>query len=128
MQGLYIALIYMIEKLGYLSYDEFTYLLPLCKTKYDVKKMIENIKANRMGLNINEIIKMKIFEMNNYLEELAVKNSNRANELGIENMKLKNRIDKAIEYMNNTYDISDLKELFEHYNNIEKILKGEENE
>ena len=66
--------------------------------------------------------------MNNYLEELAVKNSNRANELGIENMKLKNRIDKAIEYMNNTYDISDLKELFEHYNNIEKILKGEENE
>ena len=66
----FIALIYMIEKLGYLSYDEFTYLLPLCKTKYDVKKMIENIKANRMGLNINEIIKMKIFEMNNYLEAL----------------------------------------------------------
>ena len=64
----FIALIYMIEKLGYLSYDEFTYLLPLCKNKYDVRKMVENIKANRIGLNIDEIIKMKIFEMNNYLE------------------------------------------------------------
>ena len=64
----FIALIYMIEKLGYLSYDEFTYLLPLCKNKYDVKKMVENIKANRIGLDIDEIIKMKIFEMNNYLE------------------------------------------------------------
>lgn len=64
----FIALIYMIEKLGYISYDEFTYLLPLCKNKYDVKKMVENIKANRIGLDIDEIIKMKIFEMNNYLE------------------------------------------------------------
>lgn len=34
----FIALIYMIEKLGYLSYEEFAYLLPLCKNKYDVKK------------------------------------------------------------------------------------------
>lgn len=64
----FIALVYMIEKLDYLSYEEFTYLLPLCKNKYDVKKMVENIKANRMGLDINEIIKMKIFEMKNYLE------------------------------------------------------------
>ena len=64
----FIALVYMIEKLDYLSYEEFTYLLSLCKNKYDVKKMVENIKANRMGLDINEIIKMKIFEMKNYLE------------------------------------------------------------
>lgn len=64
----FIALIYMVEKLDYLSYEEFTYLLPLCKNKYDVKKMVENIKANRMGLDIDEIIKMKIFEMNNYLQ------------------------------------------------------------
>ena len=63
--------------------------------------------------------------MNSFLEEVAVQNSNRANELGMENKKLQERINKAIEYMNNTYDISDLKELFEHYNNIEKILKGE---
>ena len=64
----FIALIYMIEKLDYLSYEEFTYLLPLCKNKFDVKNMVENIKANRIVLDIDEIIKMKIFEMNNYLQ------------------------------------------------------------
>lgn len=64
----FLALIYMIEKLDYLSYDEFTYLLPLCKNKYDVKRMTQNIKANRIGLGIDEIIRMKIFEMKNYLE------------------------------------------------------------
>lgn len=64
----FIALIYMIEKLGYLSYDEFTYLLPLCKNKRDVIEMVENIKGNRLGINIDEIIKTKIFEMDNYLK------------------------------------------------------------
>lgn len=66
----FIALIYMIEKLGYLSYDEFTYLLPLCKNKYDVIKMVENIKDNRMGFDIDEIIVTKIYEMDNYLRAL----------------------------------------------------------
>lgn len=30
--------------------------------------MVQNIKANRIGLNIDEIIKLKIFDMKNYLE------------------------------------------------------------
>lgn len=64
----FVALIYMIEKLDYLTYDEFTYLLPLCKNKYEVKDMIKYIEANRSGLEIDEIIKLKIFEMKNYLE------------------------------------------------------------
>ena len=38
------------------------------------------------------------------------------------------RIDKAIEYMNNTYEINDLKELFKHYDNVEAILKGSDKE
>ncbi len=80
--------------------------------------------------------------MNNFLEELAVKNSNRANELGIENMNLKKRIDKAIEYIEkycidgveNEYNTPQT--VFEE-DGIEKdnariellnILKGEENE
>lgn len=67
----FIALIYMIEKLGYLSYEEFTYLLPLCKNKYDVKKMIQIIKnTERVGLSIDEIITSKIFEMDNYIQAL----------------------------------------------------------
>lgn len=64
----FIALLYMIIKLDYLTIDEFTYLLPLCKNKNDVKKMVEYIKANRIGFDIDEIIKTKIFEMSNYLE------------------------------------------------------------
>ena len=50
------------------------------------------------------------------------------NELRHENYKLNRRIDKAIAYMNNTYEINDLKELFEHYNNVEAILEGWDNE
>ena len=64
----FIALIYMIEKLGYLSYDEFTYLLPLCKNKYDVKQMVRIIEENRQGVDIDTIITTKIYDMPNYLE------------------------------------------------------------
>jgi hypothetical protein len=66
----FIALIYMLEKLEYLTYDEFTYLLPLCKNKYDVRKMVENIKANRNGFDIDNIIVDKIYDMDNYLQAL----------------------------------------------------------
>lgn len=66
----FIALIYMLEKLEYLTYDEFTYLLPLCKNKYDVRKMVENIKANRNGFDIDNIIVNKIYDMDNYLQAL----------------------------------------------------------
>lgn len=67
----FIALIYMIENLDYLSYDEFTYLLPLCKNKYDVTKMVQTIKnTERAGVSVDEIITTKIFEMNNYVQAL----------------------------------------------------------
>ncbi len=64
----FISLIYMIIKLGYLSYDEFTYLLPLCKNKYEVIKMVELIKGNRLGINVDEILITKIFGMSNYIK------------------------------------------------------------
>jgi len=67
----FIALIYMIEELGYLTYDEFTYLLPLCKNKYDVKKMTQTIKnTTRNGFPIDELINIKILEMDNYIKAL----------------------------------------------------------
>ena len=64
----FIAFIYMLEKLDYLTYDEFTYLLPLCKNKNDVIKMVDNIKLNRQGFDIDEIITSKIYDMSNYLQ------------------------------------------------------------
>ena len=67
----FIALIYLIEILDYLSYDEFTYLLPLCKTKYDVTKMVQTIKNTvRVGFSIDDIITTKILDMNNYVQAL----------------------------------------------------------
>ena len=52
----FIALLYMLEKLDYLTYEEFTYLLPLCKNKFDVVKMVNDIKYNRQGLDLDTII------------------------------------------------------------------------
>ena len=67
----FIALIYLIEKLNYLSYDEFTYLLPLCKTKRDVIEMSQIIKDTvRVGFPIDDIIITKILTMNNYVQAL----------------------------------------------------------
>lgn len=63
----FIALLYMLEKLDYLTYDEFTYLLPLCKNKYDVRKMVEIIKNSRMVLDVDTIITTRIYDMDNYL-------------------------------------------------------------
>ena len=63
----FIALLYMLIKLDYLTYDEFTYLLPLCKNKYDVRKMVDIIKNSRMGLDLDTIIITKIYDMDNYL-------------------------------------------------------------
>lgn len=66
----FIALLYMLEKLDYLTYDEFTYLLPLCKSKYDVIKMVNDIKYNRQGLDLDTIITTRIYEMDNYIKAL----------------------------------------------------------
>ncbi len=67
----FIAFIYLIEKLDYLSYDEFTYLLPLCKNKYDVIEMVQTIKNTiRVGFSIDDIIIKKILDINNYVQAL----------------------------------------------------------
>ncbi len=65
----FVALIYMLEKLDYLTYDEFTYLLPLCKNKYDVIKTVNQIKDNR-ELDLELLIKNKIYDMDNYFRAL----------------------------------------------------------
>lgn len=63
----FISLIYMIEKLDFLTYDEFIYLLPLCKNKNDIKNMV-NVISNREALDIDTIISIKLFEMDNYIK------------------------------------------------------------
>lgn len=46
--------------------------------------------------------------------------------LELENERLNNIINKAIDYMNNTFDISSVKEMYEIMNKLEEILKGED--
>ena len=39
-------MIYCLEKLEYLTYDEFTYFIPLITDKKSLNKIIENIRKN----------------------------------------------------------------------------------
>lgn len=62
---------YTLLKLKYLSYDEFAYLLPLCTTKENTEIIINEIKKLRKGIgSIDEIIKSRLMEMENYKEAL----------------------------------------------------------
>ena len=64
--------IYLIEKLDGLSYDEFTYILPLCIDRKTTLQAVENIKFLREGrLCISDIIFSRIMERDNY--RLALK-------------------------------------------------------
>ena len=64
--------IYLIEKLDGLSYDEFTYILPLCINRKTTLQAVENIKSLREGrIGISDIILSRIMERDNY--RLALK-------------------------------------------------------
>lgn len=75
----FIAFIYMLEKLDYLIYDEFAYILPLCKNKDDVKTMVENLKTNRQNFDFDNLILSRMssdptyFKMwKNFKDEISV--------------------------------------------------------
>jgi hypothetical protein len=70
----FLALIHMLVKLDYLTFDEFTYLLPVCKSFIEVQRMINLIKDSRnrnLEIDLENIIKDKILEMDNYKEALS---------------------------------------------------------
>lgn len=65
----FIALIYMLIHLGYLTREEFTYCLPICKNMDDVRTITDDIKEYRKSkMSINKILLKKMFEMDNYQE------------------------------------------------------------
>lgn len=64
----FIALLYILEKNDYLTIDEFTYLLPLCKTKDDIYELSSLLKNNREDIIYDEYIVEKIMKMDNYKE------------------------------------------------------------
>ena len=63
----FIVTIYLITKLGGLSYEEFTYLLPLSIDRHSTLDAVENIKALRNNAtSIDEIILARLMTRDNY--------------------------------------------------------------
>lgn len=68
----FIVTVYLITKLGGLSYEEFTYLLPLCIDKQSILEAVANINAlRRNATTIDEIILARLMARDNY--KLALK-------------------------------------------------------
>lgn len=67
----FVVLIYLFSKLDYLTYEEFTYLAPLCITHDITEWMIEAIKAVRDGKkSVDDIIADFLLTKQNYQEAL----------------------------------------------------------
>lgn len=69
----FIVFLYVISKLDFLTYDEFTYLLPLCIDKTTTKDIINKILVSRQkGLNFDDIILAVIMNKENYQSALEL--------------------------------------------------------
>ena len=63
----FILVLYLLENLKYLSYEEFTYLCPLCINKKITDNMINQILKLRKGkIKIDDILLNFILDMDNY--------------------------------------------------------------
>src|SRR5699024_6361329 len=61
------VLLYFLSELGYLTKDEFTYILQLCTNREYIDIMLENIKKYRNNQKtIEDIIQNKMENMSNY--------------------------------------------------------------
>ena len=69
----FVIFLYVISKTKYLTYDEFTYLLPLCINKDATNKIIASIISSRNGSsNYEDIILSVLFDMDNYKQALQL--------------------------------------------------------
>lgn len=77
----FLVLVYLLNKLDYLSKEECTYLLPLCISKPITIAMADKIIQYRNGnLSIDEIILDTLLAMPNYQEALEFWNSHEVSE------------------------------------------------
>ena len=67
----FIALLYMLIKLDYLTKDEFTYLFPICMNNNELIKITAEILMNRGKISIDNILINKMLSMDNYKEALS---------------------------------------------------------
>ena len=77
----FVVVLYLLSRLDYLTYEEFTFLAPLCTTAQITERMIDDIKAIRRGeKSIEEIIVQVIMSKDNYLRAYQVLMGNEVNE------------------------------------------------
>ena len=77
----YIVLVYCLEELEYLTYDEFTYFIPLITDKESLNEIIENIRRYRKNeLMKEDVIYKKLISMGNYQEAEKVLLANKVTE------------------------------------------------
>ena len=69
----FVVVLYLLSKLDYLTYDEFTFLAPLCTTAEITEQMIEDIRAIRRSEKTKEdIIVQVMMTKDNYLRACQV--------------------------------------------------------
>lgn len=70
----FVVFLYVVNKLEYLTNDEFTYLLPLCVDKRTTEKIIDCIKKSRNTgkENYEDIILSVLMDMDNYRKALEL--------------------------------------------------------
>lgn len=69
----FVVFLCLVSKLGYLSYEEFTYLLPLCVDRETFSAIGEEIvRARREGGGIDRILLSVLMEKENYQEALKL--------------------------------------------------------
>lgn len=69
----FVVFLYIVSKVEYLTYDEFTYLLPLCVNKETTDMIIKSIKESRKGkMNYEDIILSVLMKKDNYKTALAM--------------------------------------------------------
>lgn len=107
----FVVLLYVLSKVDYLSYDEFTYLLPLCIDKDSTGFIVEQILNLRNNANstIDSIITDRLMSMDNYKIGLdfLLKNKVDINTICTVGMNRKSRnYDKPyFELYNELYDV-----------------------
>ena len=63
----YLVLVYLLERLDYLTDDEFTYLLPLCVNRGVTEELVERIAALRaQGGGVDSVLLETVMERANY--------------------------------------------------------------
>ena len=77
----FVVVLYLLSKLDYLTYEEFTFLAPLCTSAEITEQMIKDIRAIRRGEKSKEqIIVQVMMTKENYQKAYQVLMENEANE------------------------------------------------